>query len=57
MTNEAAWIVAEYNRLRSLAKLGFRADLNELPAYLGDLFSTIADEVAKMESDDIKKGR
>jgi len=41
--------MAEYEQRLALAKLGFRSDTTELPAWKAEIFGIIASEVNKCE--------
>jgi len=55
--NEAGWIIDEYIRLKNLSKIGFRFNPDEFPTYLLDCLSLIANEIAKLESDEMRRKR
>lgn len=47
--NETAWVVAEFNQRRRLAKLGFTQPLSELDSFRAEAFLIISDEIDDFE--------
>lgn len=48
--NETAWMVAEYNQRKRLAKLGFVQPVDDRSSYLVDAFLIIDEEFTDLES-------
>lgn len=54
-TNDSAFIVGQYFRMKSWAKLGYTKDLSELDVFSSRCFGIISEEIAKLEDADLKK--
>ena len=55
--NDSAAIVSDYNMHTMLRKIGYSFDANELDIFRANCFSVIAEEIADISREDMKRSR